>query len=330
MSIDCAGCGLVYAGGRGAGGLFAQSRRLASPRHWRMLRDVTRFQRAAREHLRGADEDQTYGAFLAAHGFGDDFIAHYAIPVVACVWSTGLAVALDYPAAYLFEFLDHHGFLTVKNSPTWYTVQGGSATYVETLAERLGDVRRGSEVTGIVRDPDAVRITTAHGTEEFDSVVIATHPDEALAALQDATPAEKEILGAIDYSPNRTVLHTDASLLPGPRRGRASWNYRMDACDTRGGAPVVTYWMNRLQGIPEAESYLVTLNDEAGIAEDRVLARMDYTHPVYTPRSVAARRRLPSINTGRTVYAGAYHGWGFHEDGCASGVAAARALGVEW
>lgn len=330
MSIHCEECDLVYAGGRGAGGLFAQPRRLASPRHWRMLLEVTRFQRAARDHLESGDPAITYGEFLAQHDFGEHFIAHYAVPVVACVWSTGLAVALDYPARYLFAFLAHHGFLTVKNSPTWFTVEGGSARYVEAVADRLDDVRRGSAVSGVSRDADGVHVTTAAGTERFDSVVVATHPDEALALLHDASPVEKEVLGAFDYAPNRTVLHSDDTMLPGPPRGRASWNYRMSACAAREGAPVVTYWMNRLQGLETDRSYLVTLNAEERIAPDSVIATMDYAHPVYAPHSVAAQERLGALNTAQTVFAGAYHGWGFHEDGCASGVAAARALGVEW
>lgn len=330
MSIACGECGLAYAGGRGAAGLFAQTRRLASPRHWRLLIDVTRFQRAAREHLDSGDEEQTYGEFLEEHRFGRHFTAHYAVPVVACVWSTGLADVLDYPARYLFEFLNHHGFLTVKDSPTWFTVVGGSARYVEALASRLGDVRRDSEVTAIARDDEGVTITTPAGDERFDAVVVATHSDEALRLLTDATPDEKSVLGPIGYASNRTVLHRDASHLPEPQRARASWNYRMTACDARDGAPVVTYWMNRLHGVESDRPYLVTLNAEDRIEEASKIATMDYAHPVYTSTSVAAQRRLPDIDTDRTVFAGAYHGWGFHEDGCASGVAAARALGVDW
>ena len=329
MSIACDGCGLQYAGGRGGKGLFAQRRRVVDPRYLRMLLGVKRFQRLALALLeteQSADEPQTYGDFLRTHRFSDHFVRHYAIPVVACVWSSGTETALDYPARYLFTFLRHHGFLSIKGSPQWFTVQGGSNEYVRRLVDRLADARSSSPVRSIARTADGVEIGTGDGqVQTFDSVVIATHADDALALLSDATADEQRVLGAFESSHNETLLHTDGTQLPSAEQAKASWNFRMDACDSD-GAPVVTYWMNKLQGLESRKDFLVTLNAAESIDPGTVIARMQYTHPIYTSSSVAAQGELASLNTPATVFAGAYHGWGFHEDGCRSGVQAAEAL----
>lgn len=334
MSIHCDGCGLEYAGGRKFPGLFAQPRRLADPRYLALLANVKRFQRKALALLESepdAAEPQTYGDFLRLNGFSDHFLAHYAIPIVSCVWSSGRDVALEYPARYLFTFLRHHGFLSISGSPQWFTVQGGSQSYVRKVVEAVGDVRAGTAVRAISRKPDRVAVLDVHGQEHsVDSVVIATHPDDALALLTDATDDERRVLGAFEYSRNETILHSDDRLLPDATNARASWNYRMDACDARSEATAVTYWMNRLQGLETSTPYLVSLNSAEHIAPATVHATMQYAHPIYTPRSVAAQAELGGLATERTVYAGAYHGWGFHEDGCRSGVEAARHLGAHW
>ncbi|MGI9085846.1 MAG: NAD(P)/FAD-dependent oxidoreductase [Aeromicrobium sp.] len=334
MSIHCDGCGLEYAGGRGAAGIFAQRRRVADPRFLRMLTSIKRFQRLALALLdedEAADEPQTYGDFLRVHRFSDHFVAHYAIPVVSCVWSSGHETALAYPARYLFAFLKHHGFLSIKGSPQWFTVQGGSQAYVRKVTEAVGDVRSSTPIRAISRKPDGVEILDAHGeVHRADSVVIATHADDALALLTDPTDDERRILGAFEYSRNETVLHRDGSLLPDAESARSSWNYRMDDCSTRLDQTAVTYWMNRLQGFESDEPFVVTLNSTDRIDPATVIASMHYTHPIYTTASVAALRELPSLSTGRTAFAGSYHGWGFHEDGCRSGVEAASALGVDW
>ncbi|RYJ05574.1 MAG: FAD-dependent oxidoreductase, partial [Actinomycetales bacterium] len=292
MSIACDGCGLQYAGGRGGKGLFAQRRRVLDPRYIRMLLGVKRFQKLAialLETPESADEPQTYGDFLRVHGFSEHFLRHYAIPVVACVWSSGTETALDYPARYLFTFLRHHGFLSIKGSPQWFTVQGGSNEYVRRLVERLADARSSSPVQSVSRTADGVEIRTGDGQVlTFDSVVIATHADDALALLTDATPDEKRVLGAFEYSHNETLLHTDGAQLPSAEQAKASWNFRMDACDAD-GAPVVTYWMNKLQGLESRQDFLVTLNAAESIDPETVIARMQYTHPIYTPASVAAQ-----------------------------------------
>jgi uncharacterized protein len=333
MSIRDEKSGLEYAGGRGAKGVFAQPRRLVDPRFWSLLAQVRRFHRCADAFLQsGADDDQTtFGSFLEDRGFRPAFVHRYAVPLVSCVWSMGAGAALDYPARYLFRFLAHHGMLSVTGSPQWRTVVGGSRTYVDAIAQRLPDVRSGRAVTTVLRDHDGVSVGDASGVwSRHDKVVLATHADQALAALADPTPDEKEVLGAFGYSRNDVLLHTDARLLPQAAQARASWNYLTPAELDGVGSPVVTYWMNRLQGLDSAEQFLVTLNGRDRVRPERTIARMRYEHPVYDLPAVMAQTRLPSLNTGSTAYAGAYHGWGFHEDGCRSGVEAALALGVTW
>lgn len=334
MSIHCEGCGLEYAGGRGGKGVFAQKRRIADPRYLAMLRGVKKFGRLAGELLDApecATDPQTYGDFLRINGFSDYFIAHYAIPVVSCVWSSGHETALTYPARYLFEFLRHHGFLSVKGSPRWFTVAGGSASYIDKVSAAVGDVRASTAIRSITRKPDDIELIDADDTlHRVDAVVIATHADDALALLTDASDDERRVLGAFDYSHNETLLHRDASQLPHATAARSAWNYRMDDCAQRNDRTAVTYWMNSLQGIESTEPFLVTLNAADRIDQSTVIARMDYTHPIYTPQSVAAQGELGDLFTDRTVFAGAYHGWGFHEDGCRSGVEAAAALGATW
>jgi uncharacterized protein len=333
MSVRCEGCGLEYAGGRGLRGVLAQPRRLVDPRFVSMLWQVNRFHRRTLAFLRTTDDENltTYGEFLEQEGFSSYFIAHYAIPVVSCVWSAGRETTLVYPARYLFRFLDHHGLLRIGGSPQWYTVAGGSRVYVERLARLLKDVRAAHAVTDVTRGADGVRIRDVTGQVTcVDRVVIATHADQALDLLADPSDVEVTVLKQFGYSRNVTVLHSDGSVLPDATRARACWNYRMTSCHRPGQPVVVTYWMNRLQGHDAAQYFLVTLNDRERLDPESVVATMSYEHPIYTPEAVRAQSRLSSLATDRTVYAGAYHGWGFHEDGCRSGVEAARHFGVAW
>ena len=234
MSISCDGCGLAYAGGRKANGILAQRRRAVDPRFWRLLLQIRRFQAEATRFLDEEPESGlTYSGFLETHGFDRHFVTHYALPVVSCVWSMGHDEALAYPAAYLFAFLRHHGFLSLGDAPTWHTVVGGSRSYVEAITRRLDVVRAGTRVTAVSRKPEAVELHDAHGDHHaFDKAVIATHADEALALLTDAGDVETELLGAFGYSTNVAWLHRDTSTLPATRRSRASWNYRLEDCDT--------------------------------------------------------------------------------------------------
>lgn len=337
MSVRCADCGLEYAGQRGAGGILAG----ASPggrRYLRMLADIPRFHRRARRLLAaGGDDHLTLGEFLHAGGFSPYFRAHFALPLVAAVWSCPPGTALQYPASYLFAFLANHGMLSVTGSPQWRTVTGGSRSYVERIATRIGVVQTSAPARAVHRFPDGAEVCDGGGgTASFDAVAIATHADQALRLLAKPTRAEQDVLGAFRYTSNPAVLHSDSRLLPARPRVRASWNYQLGRCDggpgeTDGaGRTRISYDMNRLQGITGPEEYIVTLGGDGVVDERRVIDRMDYAHPAYTPESVAAQRRLPGLSTPVTAYAGAYHGWGFHEDGCRSGAEAARALGVRW
>ncbi len=339
MSVRCEGCGLEYAGALGLRGLFARPRSAVSPAFWRMLLEVHRFHRQARAVLAGQDPSSgltTLGGFLEAGGYSAYFVSHFMIPVVSAVWSTAPRTALLYPARYLFSFLEHHGMLSVRGSHQWYTVSGGSRTYVEAIAAGLSAVRLSTPVDSLIRrgDGSGVEIVTSSGTETFRRVVVATHPDTALRFLADASPSEKDVLGAFRYSRNETVLHQDDGVLPVRPAARAAWNYLLPACgqgvDRDAEQVVVSYDMNRLQHLPGPDPYVVTLNATDLIDPDRVLARMVYDHPIYTPQSVEAQARLPELNTDVTAFAGAYHGWGFHEDGCRAGVAAAARFGAAW
>ncbi|MFD5117521.1 NAD(P)/FAD-dependent oxidoreductase [Streptomyces sp. NPDC058391] len=334
MSVRCEGCGLEYAGARGAAGLFAQPRNALRPRYLRMLTEVPVFHRRARALLAsddGREPERTVGEFIAEGRFSPYFTSHFMTPLVSAVWSCDARTALRYPARYLFRFMAHHGMLAISGSPVWRTVSGGSRSYVDQIAKRLDAVHTSTAVQAVHRHADGVEIVAADGSaQRYDSVVIAVHPDQALRLLADATEEERRVLGAFRYSRNPTQLHTDTRLLPRSAGARASWNYLMPSCDAGAEAVRVSYDMSRLQRLDAPETYVVTLNGADRVDEERVLARMVYEHPVYTPESVAAQERLPALSGPVTAYAGAYHGWGFHEDGCRSGVEAAAALGVTW
>jgi predicted NAD/FAD-binding protein len=332
MSVRCDGCGLEYAGARGLGGIFARPANLVHPPFLRMLTEVKRFHRHAHRVLADTDgPERNLDAFIAEGQYSAYFVAHFLVPLVSCVWSCPPATARRYPARYLFRFLDHHGALRVSGSPQWRTVVGGSRRYVELVAKSLTATALETPVRTLRRTTDGVELRDGADTvERYDRVVVATHADEALGLLAEPTAAQQATLGAFGYSVNETVLHTDASLLPRAPRARASWNYRLDHCDAATGPVQVSYHMNRLHRLQEPTEYVVTLNGTDRIAPDSVLARMRYTHPVYTEESVAAQGALATIGDHRLAFAGAYHGWGFHEDGCLSGVRAAAALGVTW
>ncbi|MGW7354616.1 NAD(P)/FAD-dependent oxidoreductase [Streptomyces sp. NPDC054784] len=335
MSVRCEGCGLEYAGARGPRGLLAQPRNVLRGRYLRMLAEVPRFHREAKRLLEREPEEEgplrTLGEFLTDGRYSPYFTAHFAVPLVSAVWSCPPGTALSYPARYLFRFLAHHGMLGVRGSPTWRTVTGGSRDYVERVGKQLDTVRTDTPVRTVERHASGVRIVTGDGgAHEHDAVVLAVHPDQALRLLADATAEERAVLGAFRYSRNETLLHTDTSVLPRSAGAAASWNYLLPDCGPAAHQVRISYDMNRLQRLDAPERYVVTLGAGDAVDPARVRARMVYEHPVYTPESVAAQRRLPALSGPVTAYAGAYHGWGFHEDGCRSGVHAAEALGVRW
>jgi uncharacterized protein len=329
MSVRNDDARLEYAGARGIGGLFPSLSSLARPRYLLMLAEVRRFHTAATALL--DDEsvgDEPLGDFVDRHGFSEYFVEHFMTPLVAAVWSCAPGSAMRYPARYLFVFLQHHGMLSVFGSPTWRTVVGGSATYVNAIAEKVHEIVAGRPVRAVQRVPDGVLITTGDARPRlFDAAVIATHPDQALLMLAEPTAQERAVLGAIPYSTNHAQLHTDASVLPRRPRARASWNYLATRDVDR---VLVTYDVSRLMRLSCSRRFLVTLGGRDRVDPATVVAEMTYGHPTYTPESVAAQRRLPNIDDDRVVFAGAYHGWGFHEDGAASGLRAAQRLGADW
>lgn len=336
LSVSDQGTGVEYAGALGARGLFPTRAAVTSPTHWRMLAEIPRFHRRARAVLAASQasgydvrQDQTLRAFLDDGGFSAHFVRHFMEPLVAAVWSCDPATSLDYPARYLFTFLEHHGMLGIFGSPEWRTVTGGSGTYVAAVAEHLSEIRLGTKVTSVRETTHGVDVTDGNGeTSSYDAVVIATHPSQALSMLESPTALQREVLGAMPYSPNTALLHTDTSLLPDAEGARSSWNFQRPLDET--GAVTVTYDLTRLQRLPTDTHYLVTLGGEHLVDPATVIDRMEYEHPLYTPESVAAQARLPEIDTDRVAFAGAYHGWGFHEDGARSGLAAATRLGLPW
>ncbi|MGF7124107.1 putative NAD/FAD-binding protein [Rhodococcus sp. AG1013] len=333
MSVRCDGCGLEYSGGQGLRGLAPTVSTLLRGEYVRMLLEVKRFHRRASALLEDGDADEiTLGDFLATGGFAPYFVAHFMTPLVSAVWSCDPQTALQYPARYLFTFLDHHGMLGVGGSPTWRTVRGGSAEYVRRIADHIDDVRVSTPVRAVHRHADHVEIRDdADRLRRFDAVVVATHPLQALKMLAAPTPLQHEVLGAMPYSVNHTQLHTDQSVLPRRSRARASWNYRIPFCAARPEQVLVSYDMTRLQQLPDTgERYLVTLGGKDVVDPDLVLDTMVYEHPQYTPASLAAQRRLPELSDHVVAFAGAYHGWGFHEDGALSGLRAAESVGGRW
>ncbi|MFL6163465.1 MAG: NAD(P)/FAD-dependent oxidoreductase [Jatrophihabitantaceae bacterium] len=332
MSISCAGCGLEYAGGKGLSGLFPTAANARNPRYLYLLTEILRFHRRARAVLAAAEPPEpTMREFLRAGRFSSYFQNHFVTPLISAVWSCAPELAGAYPARYLLEFLANHGMLSASGSHQWRTVVGGSHRYVAKAVKQLSAVHTVRPVRAVIRHADGVEVhDDADERASFDAAVIATHPNQALAMLPNPTPAQARTLSAFGYSVNPTSLHTDRSMLPVSSRAQACWNYAMPDCDASAAAVHVTYDMNRLQRLDTATRYLVTLNDDGATGAGSVLDRMTYEHPIFTPDSVAAQRRLPLLSDATLAFAGAYHGWGFHEDGCRSGVEAASRLGVDW
>ena len=313
--------GLEYSGSD-FNSLFAQRRNLLSPSFLRMLFDIVRFNRDARRSLAQADDGATLGEWLAARRYGGALGAHYVVPMGRAIWSAEEAALLRFPARFFIDFFVRHGLLSINDRPQWRSVIGGSREYVRALAAPFrSHIRIDCPVVRVERRAHGVSITTAGGAiEHYAAVVFACHADTALALLADPSEAEREILGSFPFQPNEAILHTDASVLPRNPRARAAWNYHLRR-DAHAGC-AVTYDMNLLQSLPAARRYLVSLNLGDRIDPKRVLARLDYDHPVYTPAGVAAQRRHAEISgRNRSFYCGAYWRHGFHEDGLVSALA---------
>jgi predicted NAD/FAD-binding protein len=300
--------------------LFCQRRNLLSPRFLGMIRDLMRFYREAPALLEESGEGPTLGEYLERGGYGAAFRDEHLVPMASALWSSPSAAVLGFPAHYLVQFMANHQMLSLSGRPEWRVVTGGSRRYVDAMRARWSvDERLNTPVLAVRRGDDAVDLVTPAGTQSFDEVVLACHSNQALALLADADDTERSILGAMTYQANDTVLHTDASLLPRSRKAWAAWNAFIPA--DPGDACTVSYCMNLLQGFSSPEPFVVTLNRSNAIDPKRILRRMSYEHPVYTHASVAAQTRKAEIQGRRHVwFAGAYWGWGFHEDGIRSAV----------
>ncbi len=325
FSLSCERTGLEY-NGTSLNSLFAQRRNLANPRFLRMLTDILRFNREAKafaaEPPEDAEADQRYtlSAFLKGGGYSPQFVEQYILPMGRAIWSAEQQAMLQFPARFFIDFFARHGFLNISDRPVWRTVRGGSREYVRRMLSKLrATVRVSTPVAGIRRLPHQVQVRTATGTlESFDHVFIASHADQALKMLDDATPAEREVLGSFPFAANETVLHTDESVLPKRPLARAAWNYHLLSQPQEPVA--LTYDMNVLQNIEAPVKFLVTLNHTRAIDERKILRRFMYHHPVYLPQGVAAQARHREINGARrTYFCGAYWRCGFHEDGVVSG-----------
>jgi predicted NAD/FAD-binding protein len=310
--------------------LFCQRRNLLSPRFLGMVRDLLRFYREAPALLDASGDGPTLADYLAEYGYGAAFRDEHLVPMASALWSSPPARILSFPARYLVQFMANHQMLQVNGRPEWRVVSGGSASYVRALRMRWNvGIRLNCPVRAVRRGSRDVTVSTDQGGGRFDHAVLACHSDEALSLLADATDREREILGAMPYQPNEATLHRDSTLLPRRRNAWAAWN----AFIPRGTDALctVSYCMNLLQGLDSPEPFVVTLNRSEAIDPAKVIRSMRYHHPVYTQASVAAQRRRGEIQgVQRTWFAGAYWGWGFHEDGMRSAVDVARAFGISW
>jgi hypothetical protein len=328
FGVSVANGRLEYAGGT-LPQLFAQKRNLLRPRFHAMWRDILRFYREAPRVLNEAGPDETLGDWLARHRYGDAFIRDHLLPMGAAIWSASVEGMRAFPVRGFVQFFANHGLLQVNNRPRWRTVTGGSREYVRRIAAVLPDVRLATPVRAVTRAADGVQVTTDAGTERFDHAVLAAHAPQVLAMLADATADERTLLGQFRTQANRAVLHTDVALMPGRQKVWSAWNYLSDGAHDHGARVSVSYWMNRLQNLSTPEPLIVSLNPLREPDQGRVLREVTYHHPQFDAHTLPAQAALATIQgINRVHFCGAWTRWGFHEDGLASAVAAAQALGA--
>jgi predicted NAD/FAD-binding protein len=323
FSVQSEDGGIEYSGSS-LNALFAQRRNILRPSFYRMIRDILRFNETALPDSDRLNESVALRAYLAENGYSHEFVDHYLVPMAAAIWSAEPVAVLDMPAKFLVQFFANHGLLQINDRPVWKVIKGGSRQYVKKLVAGHRDrIRLNSPVRSIRRVDDRVELHSETGGREiFDYVFVACHSDQALSLIEDATPEEREVLGAIRYQSNEAILHVDESLMPKRRRAWAAWNYHMPQDSTRHVA--VTYNMNILQGLDVNNQYMVTLNNDQEIDPGKIIRRIQYEHPIYSRTAVAAQQRQADINCDRTFFCGAYWRNGFHEDGV---VSALNALG---
>lgn len=309
-------------------GLFGQRRNIIRPEHWRLVSDIMRFFRKAEQQIATCQDDLSIGQFLDRFGYSRIFIQDHILPISAAIWSTPSRGMLDFPARTFIEFFANHSLLQVNNRPTWRTVQGGSQQYVQRIAaQQRFETVLDAGIHSVARHAEGVEIFFANGRRrQFDQVVFACHADEALALLADPSDAERNILGAFRFNNNHAVLHTDASFMPRRRHLWSSWNY------LRGGAGEdglsLTYWMNSLQPLATKSNLFVTLNPHREFAADSVQYEVDYAHPLFDAAAIAAQKDLWQVQgSQRSWFAGAWMGYGFHEDGLQAGLEVAERIG---
>ncbi len=329
FSVQDARSGLEYNAGS-FGNLLANPRNLLDPKFLKMMGEIKRFYKEAHHLLETEGAGPTLGDYLREQKYSPMFIEDHLIPMVSALWSAPSTQIMNFPGKYLIRFMRNHRMLQINGRPEWRTVTGGSSRYIDLMRKDWKVTERlDTPVLRILREEDFVRLATDDGEERFDHVVLACHSDQALALLGDPSENETSILGAIPYQKNDVVLHTDARLLPKKKKAWAAWNAHVLVQPS--SDCTVSYCMNILQSIDAPEPLIVTLNRTAEIDPEKIIARMDYRHPVYTSQSIAAQNRRVAINgQRRTWFTGAYWRYGFHEDGLRSAISVAKALDVEW
>jgi len=329
FSVACDRTGLEYNGGS-LTGLFAQKRNLVSPKFLRMLRDILKFNTLAKRFAIAGDDDTTMQDFAEQHGLGEMFYDKYLTPIAASIWSADPQKVARFPMRFMAQFFRNHGMLNVWDRPQWRTVVGGSRSYMSALTGPFADrIRLSEAVTSVRRFEQHIELDTERETNQpFDHVVLGCHSDQALAILgEDASDDERAALSSIPYQPNLAILHTDERSLPSRRSCWAAWNYRVP--EAKGRPVILTYNMNILQGLDTPQTLCVTLNDEDGIAAEKIIAKVPYEHPVFVPERKTAHDLFDKINhRNRTSFCGAYWRFGFHEDGVVSALNAVKPFGV--
>lgn len=320
----------LYFKGSDLSSLFAQRKNLFRPKFWGMLRDILRFNKAAQAFLESKpDAELSLRSFVEQQGLGRPFLRYYLLPMTSAIWSTPPDEMLNFPALTLMTFLRNHGLLGVNTHFQWRTVKGGSRNYRDRLiAPFLDRFHLSRPVRSVKRTDSGVEITDASGLkEQFDAVVIATHADEALGVLENPDEDQQRLLSVFKYSDNGILLHTDEQVMPPSTKAWASWNYRLDH-DAQGRIEASThYWMNSLQKVSEKVPYFVSVNGHDHVAPEKIIRRLNYTHPQFNRATTMAQRELHRLNqTGPVYFCGSYFRYGFHEDALMSGYAAAERI----
>ena len=330
FSVTNAQSGLVY-NGNSLDSLFAQRSNLWNPRFYGLLAEIVRFnQRCKSLATQGVPSDLSLGEFLQQQKFSQFFAQHYILPMGAAIWSASLGEIKGFPLKFFIQFFHNHGLLNIQDRPQWYTIVGGSKQYIPYFTRNFAkQIHLNTPVKAIKRTEQGVQVTTEHGTQDFDEVILACHSDQALQLLSDANAPEKTILSAIPYRENEVVLHHDERLLPAIPKARASWNYHLSQSTTQ--PATVTYSMNILQRLPaDAPQFCVTLNNTQAIEPSKILGEYRYSHPVFSQSMVEAQgRRAEICGQNHTHFCGAYWYDGFHEDGVRSAVEVCQRLGVQ-